>query len=90
MNTKWECLHETGLLTLLWLLLLIGSWGSSTTGWGSGTSSWGGGSNVGDESTDILSLECLSEETWPVSLNSVSTSLDHLGELGLLYLSKEE
>ena len=45
------------------------------------------GTDIGEESADVLSLEGLSEKTWPVALDCVSASLNDLAELFFL-LSK--
>ena len=69
-------------MILTGLLFLSGLASSGvTTGSGGTTSGGGGRSNVGEESSDVLSLEGLGEETGPVALNSVSASLNDLAEL---------
>ena len=72
-------------MILTGLLFLSGLASSGvTTGRGGTTSGGGGGSNVGEESSDVLSLEGLGEEAGPVALDSVAGGLDDLGEFLIL------
>ena len=70
-----------GLLLLGLLLLLL--LGGGTTGGGTSGSGGRGGSttNVGDEVLDVLPLQELGEESWPVWLNLDSGGLHDGGDL---------
>ena len=68
------------------LTFLLGGFSASATGRSSTSSGGGGGgADVREELANVLSLQCLGEETGPVALNCVSASLDDLVQF--LFLS---
>ena len=78
-----EITHVDVLLWLFFLLCWLLLFSSGTTGTGS---SWSGAtatatsSDIWEKLGNVLTLESLGEESWPVTLNGVSASLDDLGK----------